>query len=63
MLLSILVLPFLGAFTAGFLGRKMGVKGAHFITCTCVLLSAVLATIAFYEVGIAGSPVYVHLGT
>jgi NADH-ubiquinone oxidoreductase chain 5 len=61
MYLTILILPFLGSLTAGFFGRKIGVKGAHFITCTCVLLSAVLATIAFYEVGVAGSPVYVHL--
>ena len=61
MFLSILFLPFLGAFTAGFLGRKVGVKGAHFITCTCVILSAFLSTLAFYEVGIAGSPVYIHL--
>jgi NADH:ubiquinone oxidoreductase subunit 5 (subunit L)/multisubunit Na+/H+ antiporter MnhA subunit len=63
MLLTILILPFIGAFTAGFLGRKLGVKGAHLLTCTCVLLAAFLATIAFYEVGIAGSPVYVHLCT
>jgi len=61
MFLSILILPLLGAFTAGFFGRKIGVKGAHFITCVCILLSAVLASIAFIEVGFGGSPVYVHL--
>ena len=61
MFLSILILPFLGALTSGLLGRKIGVKGSHFITCTCVLLSAILSSIAFYEVGIAGSPVYVYL--
>ena len=61
MFLSILILPFLGALTSGFFGRKIGVKGSHFITCSCVILSAVLATVAFYEVGLAGSPVYVYL--
>ena len=61
MFLSILILPFLGSFISGFFGRKIGVRGAHFITCICVLFSAVLATFAFYEVAIAGSPVYVYL--
>ena len=61
MFLSILILPFLGALTSGFFGRKIGVKGSHFITCTCVILSAILASFAFYEVGLAGSPVYVYL--
>lgn len=61
MYLSILVLPFLGALTSGFFGRKIGVKGSHFITCTCVILSAILASVAFYEVGVSGSPVYVYL--
>lgn len=61
MYLSILILPFLGSFVSGFLGRKIGVTGAHFITCTCLILSSFLATIAFYEVGICGSPVSINL--
>jgi len=35
MYLSILIFPLLGSFSAGFLGRKIGVTGAHFITCSC----------------------------
>jgi NADH-ubiquinone oxidoreductase chain 5 len=63
MYLSILILPLLGSFVSGFLGRKIGVTGAHFITCTCLFLSSILATVAFYEVGICGSPVTVNLGS
>ena len=61
MYLSILILPFLGSFVSGLLGRKIGVTGAHLITCTCLILSSILATVAFYEVGICGSPVSIFL--
>ena len=63
MYLTILILPLLGSFVAGFLGRKVGVTGAHFITCACLILSSILASIAFYEVGICGSPVSIYLGS
>ena len=63
MYLSILALPFLGSFISGFLVRKIGVTGAHFITCVCLILSSVLATIAFFEVGICNSPVIINLGS
>ena len=63
MYLSILLLPLLGSITSGLLGRKIGVTGSHWITCTCLILSSVLATIAFYEVGICGSPVSIYLGS
>ena len=61
MYLSILVLPFLGSLVSGLLGRKIGVTGSHFLTCTCLILSSILATISFYEVGICGSPVSIKL--
>jgi NADH-ubiquinone oxidoreductase chain 5 len=61
MYLSILVLPFLGSLVSGLLGRKIGVTGSHLITCTCLILSSILATISFYEVGICGSPVSIKL--
>ena len=61
MYLSILILPLLGSTVSGLLGRKLGVTGAHIITCTCLILSSILATIAFYEVGICGSPVSIYL--
>ena len=61
MYLTILILPLLGSFVSGFLGRKIGVTGSHIITCTCLILSSFLATIAFYEVGLSSSPVIVYL--
>ena len=61
MYLSILILPLLGSFVSGFMGRKIGVTGSHLLTCTCLILSSILATIAFYEVGICGSPVSINL--
>jgi len=61
MYLSILILPLLGSVVSGFMGRKIGVTGAHLITCTCLILSSILASIAFYEVGICGSPVSINL--
>lgn len=63
MYLSILILPLLGSFVSGFMGRKIGVTGAHIITCTCLILSSILATVAFYEVGLCGSPVSINLGS
>lgn len=61
MYLSILIFPLLASFVSGFLGRKIGITGAHILTCTCLTISSILATIAFYEVGICGSPVNVYL--
>lgn len=61
MYLSILIFPLLGSISAGFLGRKIGFTGAHFITCSCLIISSILVTFAFYEVGICGSPVTINL--
>ena len=61
MYLSILALPLLGAISAGFMGRKLGVTGAHIITCTLLIMSALFSIVAFYEVGLSGSPVSIYL--
>ena len=63
MYISIFILPLLGSIVSGFLGRKVGVTGAQFITCTCLFLSSILMTVAFYEVGLSGSPVTINLGS
>lgn len=63
MYLSIITLPLLGSIISGFVGRKVGVTGAHLITCTCLILSSILMTIAFYEVGICSSPISIYLGS
>lgn len=61
MYLSILSLPLLGSIISGFLGRKLGVTGSQFISTFCLFLSSILATIAFYEVGLCHSPVSINL--
>ena len=63
MYLSIIILPLLGSIVSGFMGRKVGITGSLFITCTCLILSSVLMTVAFYEVGLCGSPVSINLGS
>lgn len=63
MYLTILALPMLGALTAGLLGRKIGVTGAHIVTCTALVASALLSIVAFYEVGLSGSPVVINLSS
>ena len=61
MYLSILSLPLLGSIISGFLGRKLGVTGSQIISILCLFISSILATIAFYEVGICHSPVTITL--
>jgi NADH-ubiquinone oxidoreductase chain 5 len=55
------MLPILGSIVAGFFGRKIGVKGSHFITCSCVILSALLSTLAFIEVGLNDTTVSIEI--
>jgi NADH-ubiquinone oxidoreductase chain 5 len=61
MYLAILTLPLLSAAVAGFLGRKVGTTGSHLITCSSLVLTALLAFVAFYEVGLCQSPVSIKL--
>ena len=61
MYLTILILPLLGSIISGFFGRKIGITGSHFITITCLILSSIFASIAFYEVIIAESPVEINI--
>ena len=61
MYLAIIVLPLLGSIVSGFFGRKVGVTGAQLITCTSVIITTLLAIIAFLEVGLNNIPVSIHL--
>nr|QXM15411.1 NADH dehydrogenase subunit 5 [Leucoagaricus naucinus] len=63
MYLGIIVLPILGSIIAGLLGRKVGVTGSHIVTCGSLIICSILISIAFFEVGLCGSPVYINLGT
>ena len=53
-IIIIVALPLLGSFVAGFLGRKIGVKGSQFITCFSLLISSTLISYAFYEIVLCG---------
>jgi len=61
MYLAIITLPLLGSIVSGFFGRKIGVSGAQLISCTCVIITTILAIIAFIEVGLNNIPVTIHL--
>lgn len=63
MYLSIIVLPILSSIVSGLLGRKVGVTGSHIISSVSLILCSILISVAFYEVGLSGSPVYINLGS
>jgi NADH-ubiquinone oxidoreductase chain 5 len=61
MYLALIVLPVLGSIASGFFGRKIGISGSQIITCTCVIITTLLALVAFIEVGLNNIPVTIHL--
>jgi NADH-ubiquinone oxidoreductase chain 5 len=61
MYLTILILPLIGSIISGLFGKKIGVTGSHIITITCLLLSSILSSVAFYEVVLSDSPVYIFI--
>jgi len=61
MYLVIIILPLLGSIVSGFFGRKVGVSGAQYITCLSVIVTTILAIIAFCEVGFNNIPVSIEL--
>jgi len=61
MYLTIIILPLLGSIASGFFGRKIGVSGAHIITCTAVVTTTILAVLAFFEVGLNNIPVSIEV--
>ena len=61
MFLTILLLPFLSGAVTGLLGRKIGVKGTHFLACGFIIIATLLAIICFYEVVLCSSPVEIYI--
>lgn len=61
MYLSIIVLPLLGCIVSGFFGRKVGISGGCFLNCICIILTTILANIAFCEVGLNKNQVSISL--
>ena len=62
---TIVFLPLAAALIAGFMGRWIGDRGAQWVTCGALIISAVLSAVALYEVALSpdGQPVTVHLMT
>lgn len=63
MYIPLIFLPLLGFFFTGLFGRYIGSKGSAIITSSCLVSSFFLSSIAFYEVGLMQSFVYVRLAT
>jgi proton-translocating NADH-quinone oxidoreductase chain L len=63
MYLSIIALPLFGALISGLGGRWLGRYGSCIFSTTCIILSAMLSLIAFYEVGLGGAPCYLTVTT
>jgi len=61
MYLSIIILPLLGSIVSGFFGRKVGVFGAQIITCLSIIITTILAILAFFEVGFNNMPITLNL--
>jgi len=61
MYLTLIILPLLGSIFSGFFGRKIGVTGSQLITCTCVVLTTILAITCFFEVGLNNLSVHIKL--
>lgn len=61
MYLALIVLPLLGSIFSGFFGRKVGIRGAQIITCSFIIISMLLAIVAFIEVGLNNIPVSIKL--
>jgi NADH-ubiquinone oxidoreductase chain 5 len=61
MYLTLIILPLLGSISSGFFGRKIGVSGSHIITCSSVIITTILALLAFVEVGINNIPVTINV--
>ncbi len=61
MYLAIIILPLLGSIVSGFFGRKVGVSGAQIVTCVSVIVTTLLAIIAFIEVGLNNIPASIQI--
>lgn len=63
MYLLIIFLPLLSFTVAAFFGRYIGRNGSTVITTTCIFLTAILSTFAFYEVGVAEATCHIEITT
>ena len=59
MYLVLVFLPLFSFIAAAGFGRFIGAEGAKRITTSCIFITFLLSCFAFYEVALAGSPVYI----
>ena len=52
--IAAIFLPLLGAFVAGLFGRFIGDKGAQIVTCSLMVVAAILSVILFAQIGFGG---------
>ena len=60
MYLLLICLPLLSFLLACGFGRFFGIRGTPILTTFCVACTSALSLVAFYEVGICGSPCIIH---
>lgn len=63
MYLTLVFLPLLSALSAGFFGYALGEKGSSILTTTLIGLTTLMSYLAFYEVGLCGATIHIHLST
>jgi len=63
MYLVLIFTPLLASILSGFFGRKIGISGAQWITCSSVILTTLLSILVFFEVALNNTPVSFELFT
>lgn len=58
---AVVFLPLLGAFIAGFFGRAIGDKASMYITCSFLVISALISWYLFVAVALGGDPRTIQL--
>lgn len=62
MYLLVVFLPLLSAFLTGLWGRKLGSKGAGYVSCFLIGVTALHSFWLFFEVSLTAAPAYLRLG-
>jgi NADH-quinone oxidoreductase subunit L len=60
MYLLILFIPLLSFLVAALFGRFLGTRGSAYVTTLSIFITALLSTVAFYEVALVGSNCFIR---
>lgn len=63
MYVAVIFLPLIGALIAGFFGRLIGDRASQIVTCSFLLITAVLSWIIFFQIGVGGGEAHVNILT